>query len=81
MVALPKPTHPWDELSMDFIVRPLPMTHDLVKVDLSLILVNRYMHMAKFFAISKTINVAELACFLYNEIELKFKRLSDIVLD
>ena len=79
MVTLLKPTRLWNKLSIDFIVELPRTTRNLAEVDSILITVNRYTHIAKFFVISKTINVAELARLFHNEIELKFRHPNSIV--
>ena len=57
---MPEPLGPWQELSMDFIVK-LPPSKNGEVYDSILVIVDRYTKMAKYFPVVEKITANELA--------------------
>ena len=81
MAALPAPTRPYSEVTMDFIVGLPPTLCGLEDVDSIFVVVDRYTRMAKFFPVASTINAAELACLFHSSIDLNYGAPEGVVSD
>ena len=81
LVSLPKPNRPWSEVSMDFVTGLPEARVGFQDVDSVFVVVDRYTRMARFCAVSTSINAAELARLFHTEIELKFGAPNGIVSD
>ena len=70
---LPQPSRPWKEISMDLITQ-LPISQRGTKeFNAILTIVDKYTKMAVFLPIQNTINAADLAELIYQEVELRFR--------
>lgn len=78
---LPQPNRPFEEISLDFITG-LPEVYDGQRlINSLLVIVDRFTKYALFFPISTTIDAAELARLVHNEVELRYGTPRDIVSD
>ena len=79
--ALPQPSRPWKEISMDFITQ-LPVSRvGMEEYNAILTVVDRYTKMAIFLPVQDTIDAAEMAELLHKEVELRYGCPSGIVSD
>jgi RNase H-like domain found in reverse transcriptase/Reverse transcriptase (RNA-dependent DNA polymerase)/Integrase zinc binding domain/Chromo (CHRromatin Organisation MOdifier) domain/Integrase core domain len=79
--ALPQPSRPWKEISMDFITQ-LPLSRvGMEEYNAILTVVDRYTKMAIFLPVQDTIDAAEMAELLHKEVELRYGCPSGIVSD
>ena len=81
MQALPQPAKPWEEITMDFIVKLPPSMRNDVAYDSILVIVDRYTKMAKYFPCLETINASDLADLFLNTILPSFGTPKGIVSD
>ena len=78
---LPQPSRPWTEISMDWITGLPPSIKYGREYNSILTIVDRYTKMAIFLCVTDTMDAAEMAELLYNELECRFGPPSGIVSD
>lgn len=66
---LPQPTRPWAEIAIDWITGLPPSERSGKEYNSILTIVDRYIKMALFIPVMDTMDVAEMAEVLYNELE------------
>jgi len=81
MQALPLPAGPWQEITMDFIVKLPPSKRGDSVSDSILVIVDRYTKMAKYFAVLETITAPQLAELFFDKIVTQYGTLKGIVTD
>ena len=82
MQPLPKPTRPWSDITMDFIVGlPPSSTSPGTAYDSILTVVDRYTKMAKYIPVKKTIDAPQLAEVFISNIVRNFGTPDSIVTD
>ena len=79
--ALPMPSRPWKEISMDFITDLPPSKYRNCVYDAILVVVDRYTKMLRYIPTTKKINAVELTELFFTEIALKFGTPDGIVTD
>jgi RNase H-like domain found in reverse transcriptase/Reverse transcriptase (RNA-dependent DNA polymerase)/Integrase zinc binding domain/Chromo (CHRromatin Organisation MOdifier) domain/Integrase core domain len=81
LVPLPHPSRPWAEISMDWITGLPPSFKGDCEYNSILTIVDRYTKMAIFLPVKDTMDAAEMAELLYNELECRFGPPTGIVSD
>ena len=82
MQPLPILSRPWESISMDMIVElPLSTDTDLKAYNAILMVVDRFMKMAKYFSVRTTITAADLVKLFYQYIVCSFRMPLSIITD
>lgn len=79
--ALPRPSQPWKELTMDFITDLPPSKRNGYVYDAILVVVDRYTKMVRYLPTTKKIDAVQLSDLFYEEIALKYGAPNGIVTD
>ena len=79
--ALPLPKKPWKELSMDFITGLPPSKRRGIVYDAILVVVDRFTKMVRYLPTTKTVDAAQLAELLFEEVALRYGMPEGIVSD
>ncbi len=81
MQALPRPNDSWKEVIMNMITGLLSSKHDNSVHDAILVVVDRYIKMARYISINKTLTAIQLTDMFFEKIVCCYETLKEIVSD